>query len=125
MKDQELHIGSIYRIYQGSHPAEDRALTIEDIVDMHNHGDIGIDPIPLSEEWLLKFGFTIKPDDHFCNWLKVPVNGGWLYLGTAIGYNLTLFNSDDISLGVHCQYVHQLQNLFYSLVGEELLINKP
>jgi len=48
-------------------------------------------PIPLTEEWLLKFGFEKKI--------------GW----------------DDYEY--HIEYVHQLQNLYYALKGEEITIN--
>lgn len=77
-----------------------------------------LEPIPLTEEWLLKFGFEITYSsnfrikfDHSCNY---------------VGYDYS-HNSDKSMEGfrfyghyIKCEYVHQLQNLFHALTGEEL-----
>jgi len=71
-------------------------------------------PIPLTEEWLLKFGF-----------LKVA--GLWSYNN---GNQEFVFNEDHISVIIegqwmslnHIKNVHQLQNLYFALTGEELTI---
>jgi hypothetical protein len=70
-------------------------------------------PIPLTEDWLLKLGFE-EMNLHL-NWKKrnhqMILNDGvfriWLN-----GYNKEI------------KYVHQLQNLYYALTGEELTINE-
>jgi hypothetical protein len=72
--------------------------------------DIGIKPIPLTEEWLLKFGF-LKNLTSWTNWEK-PNNTKEVRLiiqGKYLFYN-----------GRIIEHVHQLQNLYYSLTGEEL-----
>ena len=69
-------------------------------------------PIPLTEEWLLKFGFRRFPwglvvddllfkDDLKCSYLTLQVGNG---------FEVTI------------NYVHQLQNLFFSLTGRELTV---
>ena len=65
--------------------------------------------IPLTEEWLLKFGF---------------LNGV-----LTITHNQIQFTDHAIVRGmtgaVHfneCKYVHQLQNLYFALTGQELTI---
>lgn len=64
-------------------------------------------PIPITEEWLLKFGFELK------NWgIKV-----WYLKGFEIDHNFYL---KGIDWGVRFKYVHQLQNIYFALVGEEL-----
>lgn len=75
------------------------------------HKDIA--PIPLTEEWLVKFGFEVRP------W-------GWVYLNSNyLGFRLTLNKYRyEISgeKGPVMESVHQLQNLYFALTGEELTI---
>ena len=61
-------------------------------------------PIPLTEEWLVKFGFVKNID---CEGYNL---NGLIFLN---GY---LTDSQRKPL----QYVHQLQNLYFCLTGEEL-----
>jgi hypothetical protein len=81
------------------------------------------EPIPLTEEWLLKFGFD----------KKTPYEGKLFY---EIGHNEMYFKVKEVGdiynhwyfykwewiLTTNIQYVHQIQNLYYSLTGEELTI---
>ena len=74
-----------------------------------------VKPIPLTEEWLLKFGFEKSLD----YWMKV--NSGFFFGIKTDGYALTLF---DDTMPINCvKHVHQLQNLYFALTGEELTIN--
>jgi hypothetical protein len=77
-----------------------------------------IEPIPLTEEWLLKFGFK-----YFSN------TNGYTYrvdfrihlVKVDIGFLLYL----DREQWINIQHVHQLQNLYYALTaGKELTLNK-
>jgi hypothetical protein len=75
--------------------------------------------IPLTEEWLLKFGFK-KDED---------IQKEWSYTLNISGGIVTLFHHNktaglifiDLASGL-VQYVHQLQNLYFALKGEELEI---
>jgi hypothetical protein len=60
-------------------------------------------PIPLTEEWLLKFDLCRKE---------------WLWNGEEIEYWVQ--DGDGATLIKSCKYVHQLQNLFFVLTGKEL-----
>jgi len=87
-------------------------------------------PIPLTEEWLVKFGFIRQGSrnmwvkDKLCIDLKELPNirgefiEGW-YIGLKDLGNV-LFHSF-----MKIEHVHQLQNLFYCLTGEELKLTKP
>jgi hypothetical protein len=78
-------------------------------------------PIPLTEEWLLKFGFlySLRLDDFMfkkgndCFEIQ-PYKEGFL--------NSVLYN--DIEILDRLQHVHQLQNLYFALTGEELTIDE-
>jgi len=74
-----------------------------------------IKPILLTEEWLLKFGFK-KSGHYFLNTDSIPV---FLQLFSGV-YRLT--DSDDSCLSVPIIYVHQIQNLYFEITGEELSV---
>lgn len=83
-------------------------------------GDYGVYPIELTEEWLLKFGFTCIKNNR----------GGYYVLGKITIY-VPLPDKKwivtDYLLGSHLSsisYVHQLQNLYFALTGEELTITE-
>ncbi len=70
-----------------------------------------LSPIPLTEEWLVKFGF-IKDfygfvlDDKMSLSFSTKLSPFW----------------QDSPLSINIQYVHQLQNLYFALTGSELEI---
>jgi len=86
-----------------------------------------IKPIPLTEEWLLKFGFGPSP---FCvhgdfqkGYILVrKVNNGD-FKNKDLQWTCELNTETDWVDLVKMPYVHQLQNLFFALTGEELTIN--
>jgi len=86
--------------------------------DTHYSRKPPCDPIPLTEEWLLKFGFGGK--DPF-TYLHIKTNELEFHWGNN---NLNVI-SYDLGAGItfNVQYIHQLQNLYFALTGEELTIN--
>ena len=87
------------------------------LIEMRDHEmKHGFRPIPLTEEWLIKFGFvrvgmlTMRLDKFTC------------YCEEDYTDNFCL---GDIELfDVVPKYVHQLQNLYFALTGEELTIKE-
>lgn len=92
--------------------------------------------IPLTEEWLLKFGFKKQddgwfyPNNNFRNQLRICLPDGGEWWNYSLGYNDFPKRKEDeqpvqewlvIKLFKH---VHQLQNLYYALTGEELTIKE-
>jgi len=87
-------------------------------VDVFKCKDIAIivNPIPLTEEWLLKFGFKKVLSGLF--W-----SNQWITLNMDFEQYFTDGNYHDYLVGNKIEYVHQLQNLNFSIsVGEELTI---
>lgn len=78
------------------------------------------EPIPLTEEWLVKFGFYQEKEGNFN--LDVIEDVG---LYSRIYDNPFMFFLD-VDSGVielnHIKHVHQLQNLYHALTGKELTI---
>lgn len=102
-------------------------------IDKNDFRDVDLDdnsmpynPIPLTEEWLLKLGFK----DARSNELELyPIK----YNTKTIRYNginTNLYVSDfgdDSHYDLPCphiKYVHQLQNIYFALTGEELTIRE-
>lgn len=76
-----------------------------------------LNPIPLSEDWLLKAGFEKDEDGVYkmknvLYWIDRCYNSNTGVLQIASGYAAVI--------NAPCQYVHELQNLYFCLFGEEL-----
>jgi hypothetical protein len=76
------------------------------------------EPIPLTEEWLLKFGFEYISD--YESYIK-KFNTEHHSDGVIIRKND--FVLCDIDIRIQLKHVHQLQNLYFALTGDELKIN--
>ena len=130
MKANELRIGNWVLDAISNKIERADYLTIKILVDE----DDVYEHIPLTEEWLLKFGFQIK-DQLSIHKTKVYYISGidvdyCLYFadfrqdfGFYIEYTDSPFDKDlgvlyPIAFGI--KYVHQLQNLYFALTGEEL-----
>lgn len=74
-------------------------------------------PIPLNGEWLLKFGFEKNPIPD--RWFRFDMGGLELVRYKSPHYLVETIRNDKIT---SVQYVHQLQNLYFALTGNELKI---
>jgi hypothetical protein len=124
MKAEELRLGNLVSNMNPRH--NDSILTIESIGDNHEVNVFyrkyllsELEPISLTEDWLLKFGFK---------WKGLIAKGRYLTLftpcGKAIIYKESHFIFTGVTIEVQTNYVHQLQNLYFALTGEELTL-KP
>lgn len=109
MKSNELRIGNYYLSF---------GVDLKQVETLHKDKIlIDFTPIPLTEEWLLKFGFEKRM---FGWWSSV------LFL--RIDENEKCFwfdwSSTNESKGTELFFVHQIQNLFFALTNEELTIKK-
>jgi len=77
-----------------------------------------IKPIPLAEDWLIKFGFKkVQEDKYGCHYENEEC---WIYLNHG-GFDLELITDDErFNLLRTYKYVHQLQNLYFAITGKEL-----
>jgi hypothetical protein len=76
-------------------------------------------PIELTEEWLLKLGLEKIGIWTFS--LNLVGNLDLIYYLGEKGWSIGLKSYSDFS---NLKYVHQLQNLYFALTGEELIIKK-
>ena len=124
IKPEELRIGSIvtgqlpngekctlytYSISPyGSEYADDKGMVMLYINTM-------IEPIPLSEEWLGRLGF----EQHMFTWEKERFS---LMLRKVQSGEIWIENQEGFRDAEHVKHVHQLQNLYFALTGEELTV---
>lgn len=135
MKASELRLGNLvwFQI-----TGETVKINGNDIADLANSMDSEIfQPIPITEEWLVKFGF--ENIDTYYNEkqpYKYPIL--LVYNKEPNMYELTItrtpsmyadkgvetfiFSPDDKGKNVFIRYVHQLQNLYFALTGNELTL---
>ena len=142
MKARELRIGNFingtYHDYDDGSQEDIENETLCKVVtlDVSGNGDYPIyvysdediehfsdfEPIPLTEEWLVNFGFNAKSINHN---FRIESN-----VDFQISSALRNCKTDERSVfyleskfGTKIEYVHQLQNLYFALTGEELTLN--
>jgi hypothetical protein len=72
--------------------------------------------IPLTEEWLLRFGFEKNNNNQF-----ILMEGS---VDILFNKDLNGWTCDGINFSINMtEHVHQLQNLYFALTGEELILN--
>lgn len=120
MKATELRIGNL--VYDGGSITQ---LSLADFYNMYLDDKCEFKPITLTEEWLVKFGF-IEHEVVKCLYNKK--HNGFEIDITIEGDNVLdiQLSSTNIS-GAYpnkelFKYVHQLQNIYFALTGEELTI---
>ena len=138
MKANELRIGNlvlndgciceIFHIYGGTFI--NCALKTKQGSQINAHYEL-LKPILLTKEWLIKLGYEKRVDNDTCNLFDLKIfkektvnalnrGQGFMCLADFIekeGWFL------DLQTQVTLKYVHQLQNLYYALTGEELSLS--
>lgn len=91
-----------------------------------------ISGIPLTEEWLLKFGFEFNPDpswkykDDDGKDVEVESRPYWykIYKDGKFDMRFYWYLDSKKANNCSCEYVHQIQNAYFALTGEELTLKK-
>jgi hypothetical protein len=147
MKANELRIGNyvkFYRVEEGNVIEHAKINTVHEECCVLDHNKaIGcalrvIKPIPLTEQWLLDLGFY-EHDEHgmYGDRYFTPI-ADYNYVverdwreETSYFFGIEYTDShkpdDDGEVyffSFEVKYVHQLQNLYFALTGEELTLNK-
>lgn len=142
LKAKDLRIGNIIQVggntletYQTYKPMVVRLDVIEAIAEENKERPDAIlsvfQPIRLTDEWLEKLGLIKKNiTEDMPEGLKQPDidEDGSIWYNWVHGlFNLEIQSNGEIWFEVyshykHVKYVHELQNLYYSLCGEELVL---
>jgi len=116
MKVSEFRIGNLVnQIIYHSFYNEEKVIEIEwqELMLISRDNSNKYHPIPLTEEWLVKFGLTRSETD----------NKRFFMCGVDIYFFSTdkiIFNPSSSVLSISLKHVHQLQNLYFALTGIEL-----
>ena len=125
MKAKQFRIGNYY-----NHNGEVKEITVNMLSNLFESEDRAwFEPIPLTEEWLLKFGFEYKKNNYTHNYRRVDLEGLYLDYWVVIRHDPASWYklAHDIGKIIAADkiwYVHQLQNLYFALTGEELTIKE-
>jgi hypothetical protein len=122
LRANELRIGNYY-YGDVLFPSEYNVITANDLVELDSDPlDDYYQPLPLTEEWLLKFGFEKKENSLFTKKLEYIYNS----LKYCEDYKIWIYYNDDNDAACNSiadlNFVHQLQNLYFALTNEELTI---
>jgi hypothetical protein len=126
MKPTELRIGNyVWDDYSGEMIVRLISLDYVDCsktIDLPSGRFFEIHPIPLTEDWLKKFGFEKTNALPECL-SKISDHYEWV---NKIEYEIRQNKSDlkfiECYLGKEIKYVHSLQNLYFALTGKELIL---
>lgn len=121
MKVNELRIGNlITAMYEGDYAINQIVVNaVSEIGVNRSYGETefyieNCEPIPLTEEWLVKCGFI---EHHDC-YVKDFIVG--LYIIYSKKRKEFVYDINGMDVDCNIQYLHQLQNLYFALTGEEL-----
>ncbi len=115
MKASELRIGNYYNQFGN---AEKVSWSTLKTLEESTTEQLWCKPIPLTEEWLLKFGFEKKLN---CSNMIYYILAGKCLLEYNLTHNIAdIVKKVHLDLFIEIEYVHQLQNLYFALTNEEL-----
>tara|TARA_R110001592_G_C13189769_1_gene752260 strand:- start:4365 stop:4826 length:462 start_codon:yes stop_codon:yes gene_type:complete len=138
MEVEELRIGNLVTTVKGTKhfgkPLKVEFITNNNCYDLdapldsiNGYNINEVIPIPLTEEWLIRLGFE-KSKGNF----SIDFNLGYLELEYHVIMDLWEFNivnvgdawDEPVSMPLKSpQHVHQLQNLYFALTGEDFILN--
>jgi hypothetical protein len=109
MEANELRIGNFILLTKDNfYTSKIYQLSGFDICKLDESNCFDAKPIPLTEEWLLKFGIINRQ----------------IWVFEIFGDNKRGFHiSSESGEWIFIEHVHQLQNLYFALTGEELIVD--
>ena len=117
IKTNELRIGNL--VFLNDKQKVWEILEGFDIDEMTENSTV--DPIVLTEEWLSKAGFEKSFTNDF--WYSIKIGDKRLLVSTLGNIEIEKWDRTMIAFPNICKYVHQLQNLYFALCGEELVFS--
>jgi hypothetical protein len=120
----QIHAQKEFFVVKTIYSDNDISIEVDDeIIDISEND---VEPIPLTEEWLLKFGFIKEYNDderenRDCFYLNNSDDS--FYINYDISYNGWYLGASTYGFLKSFEHVHQLQNLYFALTNTELIWN--
>lgn len=119
MDTKELRIGNYINVISAPKPYDSELGLMEcagyALYLLSTKEDIKAEGVPLTKEWFNNFGFK---DRYNRNWFKIKE--GKAYYVVNRNQFILVYESKCFVLAENIKYVHQLQNIYFSLRGKEL-----
>lgn len=126
MKAEELRLGNYVTIGDGP-----LRMSLSDFGIMTRSENHIYKPIPLTEAWLVNFGFERCENEGYDRYMwekgifALFVEKGSDATDFTYGLLMRYGNPNEYKSGLLVKYVHQLQNLYYATNYEELDVSYP
>lgn len=121
VKASELRIGNYVK--QGDEIIEwNWSLLADGVNTLFNAAgsELSVDPIPLNEKWIRQFGYYTEITGKGTEVESIPFYSNDSFL--TLDWKTLEPSWEGIELNIKLEFVHQLQNLYFSLTREELQI---
>ncbi len=127
----EVRIGNLVNYNDGEYGFDDYVVIIEPH-EIHTYRTIAeriknaeLNPIPITPEWLEMFGFvkSISPKCHE-NWVMYSQHHFSFVLREITPFIGFTYHSYGTDHSLQIDHVHQLQNLYHALTGQELTVKE-
>lgn len=142
MKKNEIRIGNLFVNMAGGYGVKKGEVDTVNTIGFHGVNrweDMGangiclfdqMQPLPITDDWLLKFGFIYIMGSYVDE--RRPTKfigcihhkGDTSFLGKVGNTGIYQYRFDDTCIMSEIKYVHQLQNLYFALTGQELEIKQ-
>jgi hypothetical protein len=127
MKAQDLRIGNLVNYDTAEGDVLPNVIDWQDLkwLSEDEQGfNLVHNPIPLTEEWLLKLGFKIYKDpETFYYEIKFDKIANYKFcISRKIGFGIFYYETNFSITQINS--VHSLQNLYFALTNEELTLTK-
>ena len=127
----EVRIGNLVNYNDGEYGFDDYVVIIEPH-EIHTYRTIAeriknaeLNPIPITPEWLERLGFEkrISPKGHE-NWVMYSQHHFAFVLREITPFIGFTYHSYGTDHSLQIDHVHQLQNLYHALTGQELTVKE-
>ena len=128
MRANDLRLGNLIQKNGKIHYTN--IFTIRDIKNLSIDDTDNFEPIPINEDWLLKFGFECIANGGDQKRFGLKNRNKNYFYGVELDHEEICLNKQSlfgcetlIHNEIFLQYVHQLQNLYFALTGSELVFS--
>jgi hypothetical protein len=113
LDSHEIRLGNTYKVEMGDGTYKSDLINLEDLRNLlDDEIDDFYQAMEIDELWLVRLGFIYKGNFHNCKNFNFN------------GVDVWVHSDNEIAFGKwEIKYVHQLENLYFALTGEELTYN--